>query len=82
MIKIDPRTKMLLMCMTVLFSIFVPTGVYTCVWISMITMLGILLGRIKKTVRSAVVFAAFLLFATYILPMLGGTMHTSSSYKN
>ncbi len=77
MIRIDPRTKLLLIFITVIFSILMPTDHYTCVWIGMIALLGILLGRIKKTVRAAVVFAALWLFAIYILPMLNGTVHTS-----
>lgn len=77
MIKIDPRTKVLLIFITVLFSIFVPTGFFTCLWIGLVTLLGILLGRIKKTIRAAVIFAALWLFAVFVLPMLKGTVHTS-----
>ncbi|MCR4728238.1 MAG: energy-coupling factor transporter transmembrane protein EcfT [Lachnospiraceae bacterium] len=77
MIKIDPRTKVLLIFITVLFSIFVPTGFFTCLWIGLVTLLGILLGRIKKTIRAAVIFAALWLFAVFVLPTLKGTVHTS-----
>jgi len=77
MIKIDPRTKVLLMFITLLFSIFAPTGVLTCAWIGLIALFGGLLGRVEKTVRAACVFAALWLFALYGLPMLHGTVHTS-----
>ncbi len=77
MIKIDSRTKVLLIFITVLFSIFVPTGFFTCLWIGLVTLFGILLGRIKKTIRAAVIFAALWLFAVFVLPMLKGTVHTS-----
>ena len=77
MIKIDPRIKVLLVFITVIFSIVVPTGVYTCVWVAMVTVLGLLLGRIKKTIRAAVIFAALWSFAIFILPMLHGTAHIS-----
>lgn len=77
MIKIDPRIKVILILITVIFSIFVPTGLYTCIWIAMVTILGTMLGRIKKTIRAAVIFAALWLFAIYILPMLHGTAHIS-----
>ncbi len=77
MIQIDPRTKVLLLFITVLFSIFIPTGPFTCVWIVLVTLLGISLGRSKKTFQGAVVFAALWLFALFILPMFHGTLHTS-----
>ncbi|MCR4729094.1 MAG: energy-coupling factor transporter transmembrane protein EcfT [Lachnospiraceae bacterium] len=77
MIKMDPRVKVILIFVTVLFSIFVPTGIYTCVWICLVTLLGALLGRIKKTVKAAVIFAALWLFAIFVLPMLKGTVHIS-----
>ncbi|MCR5702746.1 MAG: energy-coupling factor transporter transmembrane protein EcfT [Lachnospiraceae bacterium] len=77
MIKLDPRTKVILIFLTVFFSIFVPTGLFTCAWIVLVTVLGIMLGRVKKTIRAAVFFAALWLFAIFILPMLHGTVHTS-----
>ncbi|MCR5823500.1 MAG: energy-coupling factor transporter transmembrane protein EcfT [Lachnospiraceae bacterium] len=65
------------MFITVLFSIFVPTGTMTCLWIGLVTLFGILMGRVKKTIRAASVFAALWVFALYVLPMLHGTVHTS-----
>lgn len=77
MISLDPRTKVILLLLTAVFSAFIPNGIYTVVWISLITVLGILLGRVGKTVRAAAIFAALWLFVTYILPTLGGVLHTS-----
>lgn len=77
MIKIDPRTKVLLLLITILFSIFVPTGFYTCIWIGLVTALGILLGRVKKTMGAAISFAALWLLALYVLPLLKGNLHTT-----
>ena len=77
MISIDPRTKILLLGLTAVFSVLVPNGVFTCIWIVMITLLGILLGRIGKTIRAAIIFAALWLIALFLLPYLTGTVHTS-----
>ena len=70
MITIDPRTKLVLIAITVLFSMIIPTGICTCVWVFLVTLLGIFLGRIKKTIRAAVIFAVFWLVSIYVLPML------------
>ncbi|MCR5581019.1 MAG: energy-coupling factor transporter transmembrane protein EcfT [Pseudobutyrivibrio sp.] len=77
MMKIDPRTKIILILITVIFSIIVPTGIATCIWIAMITVLGIALGRIKKTIRAAIFFVALWLVGVFVLPVLQGTAHTS-----
>ncbi len=77
MIKIDPRSKVILMFITVLFSILIPTGFFTCMWIGLVAFLGVMLGRVKKTVRAATIFAALWLFAIFVLPVLHGTVHTS-----
>lgn len=77
MITIDPRTKLILIAITVLFSMIIPTGICTCVWVFLVTLLGIFLGRIKKTIRAAVIFAVLWLVSIYVLPMLKGTAHTS-----
>jgi energy-coupling factor transport system permease protein len=77
MIRLDPRTKILLIFLTVILSATVPSGVFTCVWIAFSTLLGFLLGRIGKTLRAAIVFAALWMFAIFILPLLGGTLHTT-----
>ena len=77
MITIDPRTKLILILITVLFSMLIPTGVYTCAWIFLVTLLGIMLGRVKKTLRAASFFAALWVAAIYVLPFLNGTAHTS-----
>ncbi len=77
MITIDPRSKLILIVITVLFSMLIPTGTFTCVWIFLITLLGILLGRVRKTLRAAVLFAALWIVSVYVLPQLDGTAHTS-----
>ena len=77
MITIDPRTKLVLIAITVLFSMIIPTGICTCVWVFLVTLLGIFLGRIKKTIRAAVIFAVLWLVSIYVLPMIKGTVHTS-----
>ncbi|MCR4956484.1 MAG: energy-coupling factor transporter transmembrane protein EcfT [Lachnospiraceae bacterium] len=77
MIAIDPRSKLIVIAITVLFSMLIPTGTFTCVWILLITFLGIFLGRVWKTLRAAVLFAALWLVFVYVLPQLTGTVHTS-----
>ncbi|MBE6015948.1 MAG: energy-coupling factor transporter transmembrane protein EcfT [Lachnospiraceae bacterium] len=77
MIHLDPRTKIILLIITVIFSVYVPNGIFTSLWIAMITVLGVMLGRIKKTVRAAIIFAALMYIAVFLLPCLDGTIHTS-----
>ncbi|WP_026506309.1 energy-coupling factor transporter transmembrane component T [Butyrivibrio sp. NC3005] len=77
MIRIDPRTKLFLMIITLLYITFIPTNWFELIWIGLILCTGILLGRVFKTVRAAVIFILMWLFSIYILPMLGGTLHTS-----
>lgn len=77
MISLDPRTKIILLGFTALFSALIPNGIYLIVWISLTAFLGIMLGRIGKTIRAAIIFAALWLFATFVLPMLSGVAHTS-----
>lgn len=77
MITLDPRTKVLLLILTAIFSASIPNGIYTLVWITLITILGIMLKRALKEVRAAIVFAALWLFASFLLPNIGGVLHTS-----
>lgn len=77
MIRLDPRTKLILMILTLVFITFVSSGWYEVVWIGLILFTGILLGRVWKTIRSSIIFSALWLFAIFILPMLKGTLHTS-----
>lgn len=77
MITLDPRTKVLLLILTAIFSASIPNGIYTLVWITLITILGIMLKRALKTVRAAIVFVVLWLFASIILPNIGGVLHTS-----
>ncbi len=77
MIRIDPRTKLILIAITLLFSIFIPTGTYTCLWVLLITILGILLGRVQKTIRTAIIFAVLWFISLYLLPLLSGSAYIS-----
>lgn len=77
MITIDPRSKLILIAITVLFSMLIPTGIFTCIWIFLITLLGMFLGRAWKTLRAAFLFAALWLVSVYVLPQINGTAHTS-----
>ncbi|SDN12411.1 energy-coupling factor transporter transmembrane component T [Lachnospira pectinoschiza] len=77
MIRIDPRTKMILIAITLLFSMLIPTGIYTCLWILLIAILGILLGRWQKTVRTVIVFAVLWFISLYFLSLFSGTAYIS-----
>lgn len=77
MIRTDPRTKVALLLLSVVFSIFIPTDARLVIWIGLITIYGVLMGRVKKTIRAAIVFAALFVFARYGLSYLTGTLHTS-----
>lgn len=60
-----------------IFSVIVPSGWCTCVWIILITITGILLGRCRKTILVAMIFCVLYIFSIYGLPKLTGTLHTS-----
>lgn len=77
MIRLDPRTKLFLLVLVVFFSAFVESGWKESVMIAVIMITGILLGRIKKSIRSAVIFYGFWIFSIYGLPHVGGVLHTS-----
>lgn len=77
MIRLDPRTKIILLLLTVILSVLIPSGAFTCIWIACSTLLGLALGRIGKTFRAAIIFAALWLFAMFGLPVLEGTLHTT-----
>ncbi|SFB32130.1 energy-coupling factor transport system permease protein [Acetitomaculum ruminis DSM 5522] len=77
MITIDPRTKLILIIITVAFSMLIPTGISTCIWILITTFLGILLGRVGKTLKATLLFGILWFVAIYILPEISGTAHTS-----
>lgn len=77
MIRLDPRTKILLLLIIGLYSAFADTGDSLPIIIGVILITGVLLGRVWKTIRSGLIFYATWLFALYILPNLGGVLHTS-----
>ncbi len=77
MIRLDPRTKLLLLLLTVVLSVMIPNGIFTCIWVACSTLLGLMLGRIGKTWRAAMIFAVLWLFALFGLPLLHGTSHTT-----
>ena len=77
MIRLDPRTKLILMIITLGYVTFTATGWYEIIWISLVLFTGIILGRYRKTIRSALIFGGLWCFAIFVLPMLKGTLHTS-----
>ena len=77
MIRLDPRTKLALLLLVAIFSAFAKSGWAECVMIAFIMITGILLGRVKKSIRSAAIFYGFWIFSVYALPHVGGVLHTS-----
>ncbi len=77
MIRLDPRTKLGLLLAVVIYSIFLSSKYTECILVAVIMVTGILLGRVWKTVRSAIVFYAIWIFFYMFLDMVGGTLHTS-----
>jgi len=77
MIRLDPRTKIALLLLVVLYSALAESGWTECVVIGVILLTGVLTGRVWKTVRAGVAFALLWLFSVCVLPRLGGVLHTS-----
>jgi len=77
MLRIDPRSKLFLLLITVAFSILVPTGAWTVIWILAIATVGFVLGQFKRTLRSGIIFFTLWIFAVYFLDTLTGVLHTT-----
>ena len=77
MIHIDPRTKLGLLVSVVVFSAFSNSAWMECVAIAVIMITGILLGRVGRTIVSALVFYMLWMFVRYGLPYMGGVIQTS-----
>ena len=77
MIRLDPRTKLLMLLLVVLYTAIASSLASECVVIMVIMITGIILGRVRRSVRSAIIFYLLYGFACYILPNLGGVLHTS-----
>ena len=77
MIRIDPRTKLGLLLIVVIYSIFLSSKYTECLLVAVIMVTGILLGRVWKTVRSAMVFYTIWILYYFFLDKIGGTLHTS-----
>ena len=77
MIHIDPRTKLGLLISVVVFSAFSNSAWMECAAITVIMITGILLGRVGRTIGSAVVFYLLWIFARYGLPYMGGVLQAS-----
>jgi len=77
MIRLDPRTKLGLLILIVIFSAFSASAWMECVVIAVIMITGILLGRAGRTIGSAAVFYLLWIFARYGLPCMGGVAQTS-----
>ena len=77
MIHIDPRTKLGLLISVVVFSAFSNSAWMECAAIAVIMITGILLGRVGRTIGSAVAFYLLWIFARYGLPYMGGVLQAS-----
>lgn len=77
MIRIDPRTKLGLLVLVVVFSAFSDSAWMECAAIAVIMITGILLGRVRRTTVSAVVFYMLWIFVRYGLPYMAGVIQTS-----
>lgn len=77
MIRLDPRTKLFLLLLVVVYTAFAESGVKDCAVIVYIMVTGLLLGERKRSLVPAAIWFLLYLFTIYGLPHIGGVVHTS-----
>lgn len=75
-INFDPRTKILLLLMTVLTASITPTIIYTLVLVVGIALLGIFSGQWKFSIKGLVLYGLIYIFTIYALKTIDGSLRT------
>lgn len=72
----DPRTKVLLLIISMIIATTAPSLSYECALILLIAFMGILCGKVRYSIIGTIVFLALYLFTTLYLGNVTGTAYT------
>lgn len=72
----DPRTKVLLLIISMIIVTTAPSLSYECALILLIAFMGILCGKVRYSIIGTIVFLALYLFTTLYLGNVTGTAYT------
>ena len=72
----DPRTKVLLLIISMIIATTAPSLSYECALILLIAGMGILCGKVRYSIIGTIVFLALYLFTTLYLGNVTGTAYT------
>lgn len=75
-VRFDPRTKILLLIISMVVATTAPSLLYECALILLIAFVGLLCGKIKYSLIGTVVFMALYLFTTFYLQNATGAVYT------
>lgn len=73
---LDPRTKLFLILMCVLSSMFAPSLEYQFTLVLLIAVLGVLCGKWKYSVKAVCFYAVICVLTVWIMAVLTGTLRT------
>lgn len=76
LIHFDPRTKVILMILSMFAAATAPSLLYECVLILMIAVFGVLCGKIRYSLMGAAVFGCLYYVTVFYLQTGSGTIHT------
>ena len=72
----DPRTKVLLLIISMIIATTAPSLSYECALILLIAFMGILCGKVRYSIIGTIVFLVLYLFTTLYLGNVTGTAYT------
>ena len=72
----DPRTKVLLLIISMIIATTAPSLSYQCALILLIAVMGVLCGKVRYSIIGTIVFLVLYLFTTLYLGNVTGTAYT------
>lgn len=75
-IRFDPRTKIILVIISMMIATTAASLTYECALILLIAGIGILCGKIRYSLTGTAIFLGLYLFAVFYLQNITGTMYT------
>ena len=74
--KFDPRTKIILLAITVIAATMAPSLQHVWVLVSFIALFGCICGKIRRSLYHLIIFALFYMLTLYVLSLETGTVYT------
>lgn len=75
-LQLDPRTKLFLILLCVLFAMFSPSLLFQFVLVALIGLLAVVSGKWKYALRGVAAYALICLFTTWCMGVMTGTWRT------